>query len=201
MTAAAAGATVPNTCVALAHPTSHVQSPRAGSTPRLHTVVGAQFALTEKRDARRSPLVISPSPVALKVGKTERMITRGGEEIHSCEHPSPRLWVKVSKQRGLAIPDHPCRSTRKEKGLAAILALIFADTLRREVVRDYTSAHRHPMPMCAPVYWADTGEVYASLPLWQFGDKEEERYELLLPKASRIVWQYGPHVRQDLSNS
>ena len=56
MSAAVVGAIVPNACAALANPTSHVQSPRAGSIPRLHTVVGAQSAFTEKRDVQRAQL-------------------------------------------------------------------------------------------------------------------------------------------------
>ena len=78
----------------------------------------------------------------------------------------------------------------------AILALVFADALRREVVREYANVHRHPVPICAPVYWADAGEVYACLPFWRFWDQEEESYELMLPKASHIVGSKGQmHVR------
>ena len=116
-----------------------------------------------------------------------------GEEIHECEDPGSHLWGKVSRQRGATAPGRPSKSTREDLDRVAILALVFADTLRREASRDYGHVHKHLVPMYALVYWADTGEVYASLPLWRFGDQEEERYEVTMPKASHIVGRKG-HV-------
>ena len=49
-----------------------------------------------------------------------------------------------------------------------MLALVFAGALRREVIRDYGKVHTRPVPIYAPVYWADAGEDYAVLTLWRF---------------------------------
>ena len=76
----------------------------------------------------------------------------------------------------------------------AILALVYADTLRREVVRDYACAQLNPVFAYSPVYWSDTGEVYVFLPLWRFWGQEEERYELVLPKFSHIVGKQRPSI-------
>ena len=84
--------------------------------------------------------------------------------------PEPALLFKVSKQRGLATSDQPCRTTRRD--VVAILALVSVDARRREVVRGCTNVHRPPTPRCAPVYWADTGGVYAVLLFGEFGARE-----------------------------
>ena len=68
---------------------------------------------------------------------------------------------------------------------------MFADTLRRDVFRDYSNIHRHPIPVYSPVYWADAGEVYVFLPVWRLWDHEEERYEVVMPKASHIFGRKG----------
>ena len=121
MSAAAVGASVPNACVALAHPTPLVQIARAGSIPRTDVVIGSQFVIAEQNASRGAPISMISSAPSCNV--------EGGEEIHECEYPDSHLSVKVSKQRGATTPDHPSNSTRKEKGLAAILALVFAATL------------------------------------------------------------------------
>ena len=111
--------------------------------------------------------------------------------MHECEYPDSHLWVTVTKQRGAIAPYHPSKSTRTERDLVAILARVFADTIRRGIIRDYGNIYRHPVPIYAPVCWAGAGEVYAFLPLWRFWDQEEGIYELMIPKASRNVGRKG----------
>ena len=106
--------------------------------------------------------------------------------------------MRICRRRGAIAPDHSANSTRLEKDRAATLALVFADTLRREVIRDYGHVYEHPVPIYALVYWADTGEVYALLPSWRFWDQEDERYEAMMPKGSRIVGGQRAHVRSDI---
>ena len=125
------------------------------------------------------------------------MITWGGEEMHERGCPSPHLWVTVSKQRGLATPDHPCRPTRQQQGFLAIsaLALVFANNFRREGVRGYTCVRRHPVPIYAPVCWAGAGEVYAFLPhlaIWGPGNRQ---VRAMATEGFVHCWQQGPHAR------
>ena len=59
--------------------------------------------------------------------------------------------------------------------------------MRRVVIRDYENIHRHPIPIYALVFWADTGVVDAFLPLWRYWDEEDERYATLMPKGTHIT--------------
>ena len=72
-----------------------------------------------------------------------------------------------------------------------MLALVFADALRREVIRDYGDVYKHPAPIYAPVCGADTGGVYALLPSWRFWDQEDERHAAMMHKGSHIVGSKG----------
>ena len=54
-------------------------------------------------------------------------------------------------------------------------------------IRGCASTHKHPIPIYAPVFWAATGVVYAFPPLWRFGDKDEERYAIVMPNGSHIA--------------
>ena len=101
--------------------------------------------------------------------------------------PHSHLWVNIYKQRGAIAPNHPSKSPRVEKNLVATLALVFADTLRREAVRDYGYAHKHLAPIVAPVDGAESGDVYLFIPLWPFWEQETGRCGTLMPTGSHLV--------------
>ena len=101
--------------------------------------------------------------------------------------PHSHVWVNVYKQRGAIAPNHPSKSPRVEKNLVATLALVFADTLRREAVRDYGYAHKHRAPIVAPVDGAESGDVYLFIPLWPCWEQETGRCGTLMPKGSHLV--------------
>ena len=119
---------VPSSCVAMTFCGVGATPPRVGSTPRMRDMAVSQEA-TGGEKLVHSAMHTLCIPPTLASGKAGKQISWGGEGIHACEYPDSHLWVKVSKQRGPAKPDRPCRSTRKEKDLVAILALVFADTL------------------------------------------------------------------------
>ena len=172
--AATIGAFAPNACVALAHPSPLAQIARAGSIPRSEVVAESQLVIPEQEAIHRSPASMLSSVPSSKVEEKGRAISWGGEEIRECEYPDSHLWVNVYKQRGAIAPNHPPKSPRVEKNLVAILALVFADTLRREAVRDYGYAHKHRAPIVAPVDGAESGDVYLFIPYGHCGSRRQE---------------------------
>ena len=92
-------------------------------------------------------------PPTLAVAKAGAHISWGGVEIHECEYPDSHLWVKWAQERRAIPPNHPAkRAARLEKDLGVVLALVYADTLRREGIRGYENVHKHPIPIYAPLY-------------------------------------------------
>ena len=129
-------------------------------------------------------------------GEEVRATTWGGEEIHERDYPDSQLWVTICRRRSDSSPDHPAkRATRLEKDLGVTLAPVYADTLRLDVIRDYENIHKHPTPIYALVFWADTGVVYAFLPLWRYWDKDEEIYATWMPKGHPSYGGRGAYVR------
>ena len=66
---------------------------------------------------------------------------------------------------GAEILGHPCHAFRVEQDLPTLFALVFADTIRKGVIRDYTHVHRRSMPNYSTVDGSDSGEVYVGRPM------------------------------------